>query len=256
MRPLLIALPLVAAAAFASPARAHDDCSVVIGSSLSIDGDTWTFGAKGDRPEVRLSGDRLQLGERGVTLGEADRARVAELSRELDELGPEVRDLALEAVDIAFVALEQVGVAFDIDADTTARIAAARRDVQRSIRANPGALLDERKAEAIVETVVESVVADLVPEITGAAITQALSLAFSGDDAGAQAFEARMARMESTIEHEVEARAEALEPRARAVCRRLERIDTLDNALEVRTADGDTLDLITVRRGSDRTAAN
>ena len=90
--------------------------------------------------------------------------------------------------------------------------------------------------------VVEPILRDYLPEIIGGAVRTAIKAAFTlGKDGDLQA---RMARMEHELDTRVDARAKALEPLAESMCARLRRIDALDNALEVRTVDGQPLDLL------------
>lgn len=253
MRRTVLAISLLAATVSA-PAWAGTGCDLRVEANLKVERNAWVFGATAQRPEVRLAGGRLLIGGRAVSLSAADQQRVADMAREFDGLGPEVRAIAIDAVDIAFAALEEVAIAFNTEAEMRTKMQSARTQLMASIRSNPAWLLDEQKTDDLIGPAVETIVTDLVPTITGAAVAQALKLAFSGDEAGAKAFEARMENMEKQMEQRVEARAKALEPKAEAVCRRLERIDALDNSLEVRDADGDALNLIVVRRSEDRTA--
>jgi hypothetical protein len=245
----------VLAAMLSAPAWAGSSCNLSVQADIKVERNAWVFGATDDRPEVRLAGNRLWIGGRAAELTAEDQRRVAGIASEFDALGPEVQAIAVEAVDIAFTALEEVAIAFNSEAEMRPKMAEARSQLMTSIRSNPAWLLDEQKADDLVGPAVETIVAELVPTITGAAVSQALKLAFSGDEAAAKAFEVRMENMETQMERRVEARAKALEPKAEAVCRRLERIEALDNDLEVRDADGDVLNLIVVRRSENRTAS-
>jgi hypothetical protein len=55
-----------------------------------------------------------------------------------------------------------------------------------------------------------------------------------------------MNRMEHELDTKVEARADALEPLADAMCLRLRRMDDIDNSLEFRLPDGSQLQLLRV----------
>jgi hypothetical protein len=61
-----------------------------------------------------------------------------------------------------------------------------------------------------------------------------------------------MDRMERELDERVDARAKALEPLADAMCRRLERMDGLDDALAARLPDGEPLQLLRVDPESRR----
>ena len=83
-----------------------------------------------------------------------------------------------------------------------------------------------------------------MPDVVGAAIKQALSLVFSGDDAKAKAFEARMDKMGKEIETKVDARAKKIEPLAQAICSRVRNMDKIEDGISVRLSNKQKINLL------------
>jgi len=71
----------------------------------------------------------------------------------------------------------------------------------------------------------------------------AIKSAFGGE-MQRDSLEKRIERMEREIDTRVEARAKALEPLAENMCRRLKRMDALDDGLQVRLPNGEPLQLL------------
>lgn len=67
------------------------------------------------------------------------------------------------------------------------------------------------------------------------------------DDKERAEIQARMERMKDVLEVKVDARAKQLEPLAEAMCQRMERMDSIDNALEYRLPNGDRIEFLKVR---------
>lgn len=260
MRPLTFALASLLAAV--APVQASgrfdvdDACRVESRYAVSVDRGVWVFRDRAPEPtELRVDATQLRLDGRPVALSDADRGRLAALADAFNAAIPEAQALAVDALDIAFMAIIEVARGFDLKADTLATLERQRREVRVRLSASPAWMFAPEAAEALIEPLVESMVAELVPSVTGAAVRQAMAIAFTGDDERARAFERRMASMGDHIEAKVAQRAQGLERRAAALCDRLDRIDQIENGLEVRRPDGAPLDLITVRRGGVRTAA-
>jgi hypothetical protein len=76
--------------------------------------------------------------------------------------------------------------------------------------------------------------------VIGDIVGGAVSAAFSGDEARL----ARMNNLDKEIERRVQPRADQLEVRAESLCRRMETLDSLDDAMTYRLPDGRRLDLI------------
>lgn len=245
-------LCLAAAAAFVpAAALAHDinaDCEVRSDYSLRIEPSSlvWTRDS-GDKRRIEMSRGRLTIDGREQALSPADRERIATIEANVRELVPEVKAIAIDAVAIAFSALEEVGRMMGNEAnlvDRAEQMATLRIAAERKIE---DAFTRNAWSDADFDAVVEESVEKLVPIVVSDIAAAAVKVALSGDVAGAERLEERAKQMEATIEREVEGRADALEARANALCPLVADLDRIDDALEVRVADNQKLDLLRVR---------
>jgi hypothetical protein len=69
---------------------------------------------------------------------------------------------------------------------------------------------------------------------------------FAGEEKAA-AMESRMNAMEKDLDASIDARAKALEPLADGMCKRIQRMDALDNALDVRLPNGKPIDFLSIK---------
>ena len=192
--------------------------------------------------EIGIGGGRLFIDGKEQTLTAADHQRLRSLEGEMHALMPQLQQIAVEAVDIAFAALTEVarGLASH-PAEAVANLDAAHHRVRAEMDARPVGMFDEDA----VASVVKPILSEYIPEVIGGAVSGALSAAFGGEKK-ANEFEQRMQRMEKELNTKVEVRAKALEPLADAMCARLQSMDKLDNSLEFRLPDGDRLELLHV----------
>ena len=245
MKKLLTLALLLAAGQVAAHERdgVHVGCD--IGSAWSVESyrSAWLF-TREDGPvrELAIGGGRLFVDGKEVQVGAADHARIAELESELRGLAPELRRIGREAVDIAFTALVEVARGLSNTPNET--IAELQRGRVRSLAEIDRQPMGVFNGDA-VERIIEPIITEFVPDIVGGAVSTALKAAFSGD-AQRQEFQSKMDRMERELDTRVDARAKALEPLALAMCKRLERMDALDDALEARMPGGEPLALLRV----------
>jgi len=221
----------------------QDGCNIRSDYSVQIYRRAFLFTHDSRTPsEVGIGGGRLFIDGREVTLTDADHLRLRHMEREMHLLVPEMRKVAVEAVDIAFTALTEVARGLSNDPETTvSRLSAAHKRIRGEMSAKPLAVFNEDAMAGVVKPIITQ----FVPDIVGGAISSALKAAFGGEEK-AQEFEARMERMERELDSKVEARADALEPLADAMCKRLRRIDELDDEIEYRLPDGKRLQLLRV----------
>ncbi|MFY2763231.1 DUF2884 family protein [Arenimonas sp. MALMAid1274] len=240
---LFLALAL---AAGSSQAR-NLDCDVSSRYDVSFNAGRIDFTSEdGADHRVRLAAGVLYIDGQPAALGAADRARLLQFAGEVQALAPEVQSVALEAVEIAFLALSDVARALSEDGDkTVAKLADARREVERELRATPAAALNGD----VIGDAVGTAVAELVPALVGDIVQAALAAAFSGDTRRAEALESRANKLEREIERRIEPRAEALGLRAQALCDRFAALDRLEAKFDYRLPNGERLDLL--RSGSD-----
>lgn len=233
----------------AGQASAHGKDGVQLGCDV---GTAWNvspyrtaflFTREGSSPrEVGVGGGRLFVDGKEVTLGAADRERIAALELEMRALVPELHKVALEAVDIAYTALTEVARALSSTPEkTVAELERGRRQSLAEIERAPMAAFNSDAIEAIVEPIIGR----FIPDIVGGAVRTALKAAFSGE-AEREQMQSKMERMERELDVRVDKRAKALEPLAERMCARLRRMDKLDDAIEWRPAGGESLQLLRV----------
>lgn len=249
MKATLLALAL--GAAISAPAFAHThigDCGVHSDYSLSIKSDRLVFTRKDGTPsDVEIADGTLRVDGKLVATNRADAQRLRDAEREIRSLVPEVKEIAREAVAIAFNAVGQVAAAFAHDGD------AARRSAERI--AKLGSEIDRKIADtdsfdhwqdADIDRMVSTTVDAVVPEIVGNVTAEALKVAFSGDQTAAAELEARAAGIEKSIDRAVEKQTADLARRAMSLCPRLRALDRTQAELDLRLADGSKLDLVHV----------
>jgi prefoldin subunit 5 len=240
---LLLASSL--AQAHANENDKHLSCEISSDYSVSSYRNAYVFTQDQGKPaEIGIGGGRLFLDGKEATLSDADHQRLRQMEAEMKALMPEVQQITVEAIDIAFTALTEVarGLASDPH-KTVSKLESAHARVLKEMSDKPLALFND---DAMGD-VVEPIMADYVPEIVGSAVTTALKAVFSGEKKRNE-FEARMEHMQQELDTKVDARAKALEPLAQAMCQRLRRIDDIDNALEYRLPDAKPLQLLQVER--------
>jgi hypothetical protein len=220
-----------------------EECTVRSDYGLRVHGGSVLLNRKsGDPREVRIQEGRLWLDGAEQMLGQADRQRLRHIERELTAMLPEVRAIAEEGLDMAIDALVHVAGSLGVaDPALIDEIERARQDFSQAIeRQMQGDGLDEGLMEHDIEALVER----LTPQIAGKVAALAISAALSGDEAAAKDFERRAETMGKELEVAMKSRGKALESRAEALCGRIERIDMIENALDLRLADGSPLNLV------------
>jgi hypothetical protein len=244
---LVLSLALAAGAAQAHDAHrsVHGDCDIDSRFSLDADNGSYIFSqASGHPGRIVLDNGDLLVDGRKADLTATDQARVREFEGELDLLLPQARTIATEAIGIAFDALDEVARALaSHPRETIAELDRSRAIALREVSAHPGFLFGHD--DDAIDAVIEPVVARFVPEIAGGAVSLAFHAIFASDRER-DAMEARMNQMEKTLDQRIDARAEALEPLADAMCVRLKRMDALDNALDYRLPGGGRLELLSI----------
>ena len=263
MRTHLRSISVALAIAGAPAVYAHSDhCNVDSDYDFKITDDALVFERDSGNPErVEFRHGELIIDGQRQNLSTADRDRVARFERDAREIVPEAKAIALDAVDLAAVALEQVATAF-ASGDDRDRIIARGNDLRVRLRdriesfiselrtcqrlrdriesANSSDSFDEEEFEEAIEEIVETA----VPELVGGVAAMAMKAAFSGDEDMVTQIEARAEELERTIEREVEARADLIETRADALCERVRQLDQIESQFEFAMADGRSLDLL------------
>lgn len=246
MRTSLRAITVALAMAATPAAFAHDShCSVDSDYDFTINDDALLFERDSGSPQrVEFRQGELWVDGQRQNLSTADRARVAQFEQDARAIVPEAKAIAIDAIDLAGAALEQVAVAFASDEDRE-RIIARGYQLRDQLRERIAAVdstdsFDEAEFEAAIEEIVESA----IPELVGGVAAMAMKAAFSGDEDMASQIEAKAEALEETIEREVEARAELIETRADALCDRVRELDQIESQFEFAMADGRSLNLL------------
>jgi hypothetical protein len=244
MHRLALLLLLSPLAAGATTGVSLDACRIESDYDLRLGREGITLRRDGGQPaEVRLAGRRLWIDGSEVALSARDRETVAAMQAEVDALLPEVRAIAIDAVGIAVAALTQVaGTLGGADGEPLARRMKSME--QAFVERLDAELAKGSWDSASMEAEIEALVAELAPQLAGNIAALAVKAALSGDEAAARDIERRAEAMERSLEAEMTQRSAALEARAEALCPRLERLDQLEEALELRLADGSRLDLV------------
>lgn len=191
---------------------------------------------------IMIQDGRMVIDGKELKLSSGDKARITEFENETRLLIPQVKLVTSEAIDIAFSALIEVsrGLNGEQNNPTVKKLQHAQIALHNSLNKNPGLLFNDD----IDGKIIEPIITDFVPDVVAAAVKQALSSAFSGDDKKAKAFEARMDKMGKEIETKVEARAKKLEPLAQAMCDRVRNMDKIEDSISVRLSDKAKINLL------------
>jgi hypothetical protein len=250
MSNLRVPVSIIAATLLASTASAHTQkdisfsCNASSNYQVSLSGQAFIFQAEGASKErLALGGGRLYINGQRAQLGAADQIRINTLESELRELVPESRKVTREAIAIAFDALTEVSVALSGDPGRRTGYDQARNKALRA--ANDSSTLPIFN-ERSMRNMVEPIVAEFTPDIMGSALGFAFRAIFAGEEKR-KAMEARMDAMDATLDKRIEARADALEPLAEGMCKRIQRMNVIDDALEVRLPSGKPIDLLSVK---------
>ena len=251
MKATLLALALAATVPASAFAHSHlhvGDCGVHSDYSLSIKPDRLVFTKKNGTPsDVEIANGTLTVDGKSVAVSDADAKRLRDAEREVRNLIPEIKDIARDAVAIAFDAVGQVAAAFARDGDraraSAERIAKLGREIDRKIAETDSF---DHWQDADIDRLVDTTVEAVVPEIVGNVTAEALKVAFTGDEAAAAALEARAEGIEKSVDRAVAKQAAALEGRVDALCPRLKALERTEDELDLRLADGSRLDLVHV----------
>lgn len=250
MNRLLMSAVLIALSSGHAFAKSRSiECSVDTDYSLSIANDRLTFSAdeKTTQPkEVVIGGGRLMIDGTPMALSGHDQALLAEFESRGRVIVQDAKSIALEGVDIARIALTDVF--FALAGDDGAKKAQFEQQINTTMNKlrdtisraeSPSDFKDEAFERSIKQAVAEA-----MPMLIGTAVGMAMSAALSGDESKAKAFEARMDAMGKDIERKVEARADALEIRANALCGEVKRLDAIESQMQFLLPSGERLNLI------------
>ena len=250
---------LIAASLLVSSSAFADQCDVNVKGELSVVDQVITITTEAKDKIVIEPDYQVFYNGRTVDLNSEQQQWVKQYYTGIYDAIPVVANLALDGVQIAAVALDEVfNTLFDGDndalADITAKLEELRGEIQHNFYANDGSIrLEstrfedgdflgqqwENEFEELVEDAVTSSIGHLMVAIGSEMI-------FSGGDMNA--FEQRMESFAEQIEHNVERKAELLEQRADALCLQLADLDDVENRLQSSVSQFDGLNMINVSK--------
>ena len=246
MRVLMLAAALLLACgtAMASDFNVNvDDCRANSDYTLALTTKSVILTRKSGSPKtVLMRQGRLFIDDRWVEVSAADRDRLIAYEREARATMPLAQKIGRDAADIAFAALSEVSKGFSNDpAKTEAKLGQARAELDRSLAASvsPSHFNSDSLGKGI-----GSAVGDVMPMVVGDIVGGALRAAFSGDTARLE----RMDDLDKRIDAIVEPRAESLKQGVAMLCKKMQALDAIDDALQYRH-DGKPLDLLQVETG-------
>lgn len=190
---------------------------------------------------IHIQDGRLSIDGRELELSSQDQERVAEFENEMRLLIPQVKQVTTLAVDIAFTALIEVsrGLSGEHNSPTIAKLQRAKAALYESLKKNPALFINGD----IDEKIIEPILTDFIPDVIAAAVKQALTVAFRGDETAVKAFDARMDKMGKDIETNVAVRAKKLEPLAQAMCSRVRNMDKIEDSISVRLSNKEKINI-------------
>ncbi|QBB69899.1 DUF2884 family protein [Pseudolysobacter antarcticus] len=248
---IISALAVASTLLFASPLFAHDvthSCSVHSDYNFNFSDKALSFTNTNAKPRsIELRQGRLFIDGQEQVLSAADQKRIADLESGTRRLLAQVKEIGLDAADIAFDAIESVAVALtatDAKQQETLhrRLAFARDELRRGIDSR---IQGSGWTDADIGQLVESSVKAMLPTLISQVTADAVRIALSGDEAAIKELEARADRMGKDIETKVEARAKVLEQRADALCPQFAQLGEIAAALDVRIDGQRPLELFT-----------
>lgn len=241
MRNVMLGCALMLVAGGAAAAGGIDvNCDVSSDYDFALTDKSVILTRKGAAPKtVLMRQGRLFIDDHWVEVSDADRGRLVDYEREARAAMPLAARIARDAATIAFTALGEVAKGFSRDpAATEAKLQQARADLDRRLARSVSAT--HFNSTELGKGIGEAV-SDVVPRVVGDIVGGALRAAFTGDTAQLE----QLDNLDARIEAVVEPRARALERNAETLCRTMQSLDRIDDALEYRHA-GKPLQLLRV----------
>jgi hypothetical protein len=248
---VLGAVVALASSQAAAEGRIHAGKGINIDSDCNVESDydfhlterSVVFTRESGSPSRVLMRDgRLFVDDAWVEVGAADSRRIRDYERGARDAMSVAQKIGREAAQIALTAVGEVMAGMSSDPDRTRR---KLDDVRKRIDSQLASSINANRfsGEALGEGIA-SVIGEIVPMVIGDVVGGAVRAALSGDTGRLD----HLDDLDVRIEAIVEPRARVLERSAEELCRRMEALDAIDNALEYRLPDGRPLSLLEVRR--------
>lgn len=245
MKRLLLAATLALTSATGAQAGNHNLASCGLDSKyeVSVDGTGLQFTREDGKPaRIVMNKGSLRIDGREVSLGEADRERIAEYEATVRALIPQAKGIARDAIDIAYTAVSEVAAAFSPTADSSAarqRLGVLRDEFKQRVDDS----FDKKPwNEHEFDQIAEQALTDLMPVVIGEVVGTAVSIALSGDEAAAKELERRAGKIESDILRRIDTQTGQLTARVATLCPMMAKLDRLESALDIRL-DGSRINL-------------
>jgi len=245
---LLLAAVSTPAAASINLGRAS--CGIDTPYSVRIEPERIVFTHDRNKQVVALRADgAVEVDGFTAPMDARDRALIRDMEREMRNLIPVVKGIAIDAVAIAFEAVGHASMAFAESPqharESAERIARTADEIKRAVETQDSW---GSESEAHIERIVEGAVGTLIGELVGNVTAQAIKVAFSGDGSAIAELEARAGSIEKNVDKAIKARGRELEARAEEFCERLRGLEDIEARISARLPDGSQLDLIRLRR--------
>lgn len=230
------------------------NCDASSDYNISLVKQAFVFeGPKNGKPVVVLGGGKLFINGKQSLLSDADQKRINSFETEMRLLLPETQKVVTEAVNIAYDALSIASASLSSNPDKVlANYQADRKATLKELQNTKNVFMFNDDA---MEAIIKPIVAKFVPTIAGNAVGFAFRAMFA-DEAKANEMEARIKAMENDLDKEIEARADALEPLAEKMCKRIHKMDEIENSLSVKLPNGKPINFLDVKKNQELTAKN
>lgn len=260
MKKIIATAILLSTSVITEQAMAHDtsfssdSCDVELNAGLRINKSAVEF-SKNDKILYKIiNNEQLFVNGQSIALDSSQQALVTEYSENIRGVLPEVKEIALDAIELA---AEGVTLAFDgllgedndLGSELSTQLLTIKDEVDQQFSDNREFYIDEHGEwdgeffgedfEQRIEETVEEVVQNSMGTLLIAVGQQML---FSGGDM--DAFETRMEDFGEQIEHEMEARGEEIEKRGEALCQSIYQIDELETQLQQQISELSEIDVI------------
>ncbi|NUS60516.1 MAG: DUF2884 family protein, partial [Lysobacter sp.] len=236
---IALTLASISGVASAGVQTKHMECDVDSDYDLNITDKSVILTKQTGTPKALvMRNGRLFVDDKWVQLSSDDSRRIADYEKQVRATLPLAQQIGQDAADIAFTALGEVAAGLSSHPEQTrAALAKSRKKIDQNLA---HAVAANRFNGNELGNSISHAISEVLPMVIGDIVGGAISAAFSGDEARI----ARMENLDAQIERQVEPRAKQLEKRAESLCRSMEALDDIDNALAYRLPDGSRLDLI------------
>jgi hypothetical protein len=235
----------------ASNAFAHDDhenqCNLSLNNDLSVTPEHIRI-LEDDETLVDIYKDNILFikGEQ-MQLNDKQQKMIVEYSASIRNALPEVTQIAVDAVGLAFEGLNvALGELVDMD-DHEDKFKLLQQKINDKYQGSEGSYsitkgdfnieIDDEEIDVLVEDLVEG----MVPSLIGGLISGIGQAIASGED-----IDIELDDIGEKVEREIEAKAELIEVRADAFCKKMKIVDKLEQKLVDSNSDFEDLDLLEI----------